>query len=81
MGKRQSVPLRLLIITGLAASATLIIILIIVGHLGIALSVCGVASLLWWLTRQSPPEGEVACGSVSCCHYLGESAKEPSSQQ
>lgn len=76
MGKTKPVPPELLIAIGLLASAVLVFFLSGVGLPGVILSVSGLAALLWWFSRKSPPPGELPCRSVSCCHYLGEQEEE-----
>jgi hypothetical protein len=63
--------LKLLISVGLLAAAGLVIITFGVGLPAIVLSVSGLASLWWCFIRSPPPEGELSCASVSCCHFLG----------
>jgi hypothetical protein len=68
--------LKLLISVGLLAAAGLVIITFGIGLPAIALSVSGLASLLWCCTRSPRPKEELTCASVSCCHYLGDHEDE-----
>jgi hypothetical protein len=72
MRKRGSAMLKLLVTAGLLAVAGLVLIKFGVGLPAIFLSVFGLAALWWWFIRKLPPEGELPCASVSCCHYLGD---------
>jgi hypothetical protein len=76
MFKSRAVTLKLLIMAGLLAAASLFIILSGGGLLAILLSVTGLAGLLLWFTRKPRPEGELPTASVSCRHYLGDNEEE-----
>ena len=61
---------RLLIMAILLAAMCLLLLLAGTGLLVMLISIFGLGLLLWFFTRRKPPEGEVPCASVSCCHYL-----------
>jgi hypothetical protein len=65
---------KLLIMAILLAALCLILLLSGMGLLVMLISVSGF--LLWWFTRREPPEGEMPCASVSCCHYLDDREEE-----
>jgi len=51
-----------------------------VGLLAMLLSIFVLAALWWCFTRRPPPEGELPCASVSCCHYLEDHEKKRTQQ-
>lgn len=60
----------------LLAAMCLILLLSGIGLLVVLISVSGLGFLLWWFTRRAPPEGEMPCASVSCCHFLEDREEE-----
>jgi hypothetical protein len=60
----------------LLAAMCLILLLSGIGLLVVLISVSGLGFLLWWFTRRPPPEGEMPCASVSCCHFLEDREEE-----
>ena len=64
------------IMASLLAAMCLILLLSGIGLLVVLISVSSLGFLLWWFTRRAPPEGEMSCASVSCCHYPEDSEAE-----
>lgn len=67
---------RLLMMAILLAAMCLVLLLAGTGLLVMLISISGLGCLLWWFTRRKPPQGEISCASVSCCHYLEDKEEE-----
>ncbi len=76
MQKARSKTLKLLIIASLFVAICLILLLAGISPMVVFISVSALGLLLWWFTRRTPPEGEMPCASVSCCHYLKDGEEE-----
>jgi hypothetical protein len=72
----RSILPRLLIIAILLAAMCLVLLLAGTGLLVMLISISGLSFLLWWFTRKEPPQGDMPCASVSCCHYLEDREEE-----
>jgi hypothetical protein len=67
---------KLLIMICLLVAICMILLLSGISPLIVFISVFGLGLLFWWFTRRTPPEGEMPCASVSCCHYLKDGEEE-----
>lgn len=67
---------KLLIILSLFVVICLVLFLSGISPLIVFISFSALGLLLWWFTRRTPPEGEMPCASVSCCHYLKDGEEE-----
>jgi hypothetical protein len=67
---------RLLIMAILLAAMCVVLLLAGTGLLVMLISISGLGFLLWWFTRKEPPQGDMPCASVSCCHYLEDREEE-----
>ena len=76
MQKARSKFFKLLIILSLFVAMCLVLLLSGISPLVVFISVSALGLLLWWFTRRTPPEGEMPCASVSCCHYLKDGEEE-----
>lgn len=70
MQKARPIPLKLLIISSLLIAMGLVLLLAGIRPLVVLVSVFGLGVLLCLFTQRKPPEGEMPCASVSCCHFL-----------
>jgi hypothetical protein len=76
MRKARSKFFKLLIISSLLVVMCLVLLLSGISPLVVFISVSVLGLLLWLFTRSTPPEGEMPCASVSCCHYLQDKEEE-----
>lgn len=76
MHKKRQITLRFLVVTGLLATAGLILFLSGIGVRYTLFSMCLLAFLLWFFTRKPRPKDEIDVASVSCCHYLQDHEEE-----
>lgn len=71
MGKQRPVA-RQLIMAVLLGTLGAILFLAGISFWGVSGTVAAVGILFWRFAGKTPPQEEMPCRSVSCCHYLEE---------